>query len=155
MKKISRNYKNKPKQAETEIESQDKKPKKREKSLKSISKITQKDKTKFRNSPEWQDFRSEQLTTKKCTCDCCYRKLPSSKLSVHHKDLNADNYTNISNKQHFSLLCSHCHSSLHSFYTIIANRKNLTKNRDIYNLIKTFFLIPDYVTEYFKLLDNR
>lgn len=117
--------------------------------------LTQQEKAKFRRSEGWTDFRQEILTEKDCICDCCLRKLPSSKLNLHHKNLDSEQYTNISNKTHFSILCSNCHDTAHSFYSILINKKNKNKNRNIYELIRNFFIIPEEVTNYFKLLENK
>lgn len=117
--------------------------------------LTQQEKSKFRSTKTWTNFRTEILTEKDYVCDCCLRKLPSSKLNLHHRDLNSENYTNISDKTHFSLLCSNCHDTAHSFYSILINKKNKNKNVNIYNLIRTFFIFPEEVINYFKFLENK
>jgi len=117
--------------------------------------LTQQEKSKFRATKTWTNFRQQILTEKDCICDCCLRKLPSSKLNLHHKDLNSENYTNISDKTHFSLLCSNCHDTAHSFYSILINKKNKNKSVNIFNLIRTFFIFPEEVLQYFKLLENK
>lgn len=117
--------------------------------------LNQKEKAKFRATKIWTDFRQQILTEKDCICECCLRPLPSSKLNLHHRNLDSEQYTNISDKTHFSLLCSNCHDTAHSFYSILINKKNKNKNRNIFELIRRFFIFPEEVLQYFKFLENK
>lgn len=113
------------------------------------TKLSQKDKSKFRATNEWTEFRKGIIQKKNNKCDCCgiFFK-DTSKLNLHHKNLDSAEYTNISNPDNFSLLCSTCHDISHSLHTKIISKKNPTNNSDILNLVFPYFIFtPDQLKE--------
>lgn len=116
-------------------------------------KLTQNEKTKFRSSKEWTDFRKGIISKKNNTCDCCgvYFK-DMSKLNLHHRNLDSSEYTNISNPDNFSLLCSTCHDIAHSLHTKIISKRNPTNNADLLNICFNFFI---FTPEQTKDIKNR
>lgn len=113
--------------------------KKRVSKAKSIS-FTQKDKIKFRASKEWKDFRISKINEVNNLCELCGRHFPSPKLHIHHRDLDRDHYTDISDKSHFKVLDVTCHDFLHSVHSMVISKKNCTTNQKLIDLQKPFFI---------------
>lgn len=102
--------------------------------------LNQKDKSKFRSSTEWKDFRLQKIEESENKCDCCGRYFKSPKLHCHHKNLDRTKYTDISDKTHFSVLCTLCHGTLHSFHGLATSKKSPTTNNLIIELQSKFFI---------------
>ena len=110
--------------------------------VKRPSKSTQPAKSKFRSTVEWKDFRSQILLERNGLCELCGidHSKNTRKLELHHKDLNPNNYTDISDPTHFALLCGVCHKSVHQFHTRIISKKQPSKNTLLLAIDKLFFL---------------
>lgn len=102
--------------------------------------FSQKEKAKFRSTPDWKDFRAQKIQDANNICDCCGRYFQSPKLHCHHKNLAKEHYTDISDKTHFSILCSVCHDTVHWAHTLTVSKKNPTTNKLIIDLQKSFFI---------------
>lgn len=117
--------------------------------------VNQKDKAKFRKSVEWGDLREQFLMNHNSSCQCCGRKMPSSKLQLHHKDLDPNHYTDISDTSNFKILCNNCHQTVHSLYTILNNKKNQYKNSEMLTFIEPYFILSDHLKEIIETRKNR
>lgn len=96
---------------------------------------------KFRSSPEWADHRLKVLERSGGHCECCGIKYPSSKLQVHHKDLNKERYEELDDLENFVSLCSICHRSLHAFEKKVRNKKRAFQGEhSLAELIMRFFV---------------
>ena len=113
--------------------------KKRVSKSKPIS-FTQKDKIKFRASKEWKEFRIAKIAETNGLCELCGRAFPSPKLHIHHRNLDRDHYTDISDKSKFKVLCVTCHDFLHSVHSMVISMKNCTTNQKLIELQKPFFI---------------
>lgn len=102
--------------------------------------FTQKDKIKFRASKEWKDFRITKIAETNGLCELCGRAFPSPKLHIHHRDLERDHYTDISDKSKYKVLCVICHDFLHSVHSMVISKKNCTTNQKLIELQKPFFI---------------
>lgn len=75
--------------------------------------MNQKDKTKFRASKKWRDFRDKIRHEQKVD------PVTGSKLTrcanLHHMDLNADHYEDLSDESHFVFLNRKTHDTIHYF----------------------------------------
>lgn len=109
-----------------------------------------KDKVKFRQSKEWKEYRQSIIKERGPYCECCGMK--HKKLSLHHKDLDPTNYTNLSNPQKHVLLCSKCHSFLHHCYTQTFKKLSNQNNPDLVNIFLPFFILS---TKQLEILKNR
>lgn len=80
-------------------------------------------KSKFRKSPVWIEFR-EKLKTERCTCELCGND-NTKKLVVHHRYLNDDSrsYSNLS-PERFLVLCQLCHKYIHRLAASANRKKN-------------------------------
>lgn len=79
------------------------------------------EKTKFRSSKEWKEFRKNIITERGTYCECCGKKTRA--LQLHHKD--PEHYT-VLEKERFALLCSLCHKAVSDLERIKPeNRKKL------------------------------
>lgn len=94
------------------------------------SKSTQPAKIKFRSTIEWKDFRAQILQDRNGLCELCGidHSKHTRKLELHHKDLNPNNYTDISDPTHFALLCGVCHKSAHQFHARVKSKKQPSKS---------------------------
>ena len=76
--------------------------------------VNQKLKTKFRGSKEWKEFRAHMRDKQKVD------PITGAKLTrmanLHHKDLNEDHYTDISDESHFVFLNQAMHKTVHSLF---------------------------------------
>ena len=70
--------------------------------------MNSKQKTEFRKSKEWKQFRLHLLETRGYQCEACGIKKKSG-LQIHHQD--EANYTNLED-DHFTILCSMCHKEI-------------------------------------------
>lgn len=102
--------------------------------------MTQKEKAKFRSSADWKQFRIDMIAERDNVCDFCGRKFPNPKLHIHHRDLNSEHYTDISNKEHFAVLDNACHDTLHWMHTLATSKKNKTANQALIDLQAPFFI---------------
>ena len=75
---------------------------------------TQKDKTKFRTSKKWRDFRDKKRKEQKVD------PITGAKLTrmanLHHKDLDEEHYEDISNEDNFVFLNKKTHDVVHFFF---------------------------------------
>jgi 5-methylcytosine-specific restriction endonuclease McrA len=71
--------------------------------------MNSKEKTSFRRTEEWKQFRITLIKERNNTCELCGSIKPSSQLQVHH--INPDDYTNL-NKKYFAVLCKSCHKEI-------------------------------------------
>lgn len=99
-------------------------------------------KRKFRSTVEWKDFRAQIIKERNGLCDFCgiSHMKATKKLELHHKDLNPNNYTDISNPSNFALLCGNCHKSAHQFHTRVISKHQPTTNKIIIEIDKQFFI---------------
>lgn len=72
----------------------------------------QKLKTKFRASKKWKDFRHSKYVEQGGKCPVCGMKLGKT-ANLHHIDLRAENYQDLSNSNNFVFLCRTCHEFIH------------------------------------------
>lgn len=114
-------------------------PKKQIKQKEKIG-LNQKEKSKFRSTPEWKQFRVDKIVETDGKCECCGRKFKSPKLHIHHMDLDSTKYTDISDPTRFKVLCNACHDTLHWAHTLTISKKNPTSNQNIINLQAPFFI---------------
>ena len=111
--------------------------------------LTATEKKKFRQSKEWKEFRVKKLQDADNKCECCGVK--SKVLHLHHKNLDKEQYTNISNPSHFVILCKSCHDIAHFYFNRLIHKTNQSKNPAMFNLIRNFFILsPENV----KKLEN-
>lgn len=99
--------------------------------------MTNKERTKFRSTNTWKDFRLEILKGRGPYCECCGMKHKS--LTLHHRNMDKTQYTNLSDPSHFRLLCRTCHDFAHHCYTQV-NKKNAKPHNRIVNFIIPFFI---------------
>lgn len=92
--------------------------------------MNQKDKTKFRSSKEWKAFR-KALKDEQKVDPLTLNKL-TTRANCHHRDLNPEHYSNISDKSHFVVYNSMSHDTVHFLYNI-ARRCGLN---ELFNRLK-------------------
>ena len=105
--------------------------------------LNQKDKSKFRSSTEWKDFRLQKIEESENKCDLCNNIFignRSRKLNLHHRCLDPRQYTDISDKTRFSILCSNCHEFCHTMEKRVNNKKIPCTDSDILSIVKRFFI---------------
>lgn len=91
-----------------------------------IKKVTTQDlKTKFRRSKAWKDFRQKIKKIQKT--DPITGKPLATTYNLHHKDLDSNHYTDISDQTHFIGLNSQSHDVVHYFYGDSGKKKNWRK----------------------------
>ena len=71
-------------------------------------------KESFRKSKKWEVFRKFKYA--ESSKDFITHKRLKNNYNLHHLDLNPDNYTDISNPDHFENLNSETHSIVHKLY---------------------------------------
>lgn len=76
---------------------------------------SQKAKRNFRASKKWRDFRHQKFVEQNGRCPICNMKLGKT-ANLHHKDLNAEHYEDLSNPDNFVFLCNSCHDFVHYKY---------------------------------------
>lgn len=86
------------------------------------------DKTKFRASKEWKEFR-KKLSVRK-TDEITLSPLRKG-YNIHHLDLNKDNYCNIENENNFCVLNKKTHEVLHFLYSYYKKDKSILKRLKI------------------------
>lgn len=70
--------------------------------------MNSKEKSKYRKTKEWTDFRDSLLKERDYTCEICGKRSKKG-LNIHHYD--EENYTDLQPHK-FAVLCRFCHSSL-------------------------------------------
>lgn len=65
-----------------------------------------KEKTAFRRTKQWKDFRKKLIEERGTYCQCCGKK--TKLLQLHHVDKSLENYQDL-NPDKFFLLCAMCH----------------------------------------------
>lgn len=75
----------------------------------------QKRKTKFRQSAKWKKFRHFMNVKQKGLCFITHKKLLKC-ANLHHMDLNADNYEDLSNPDNFVFLNKSMHDTVHTLW---------------------------------------
>lgn len=88
----------------------------------------QKMKRDFRASKPWKEFRKD-LKEKQKIDPLSKRKL-TKMTNCHHRDLDENNYTDLSNEEHFVMLNNYSHKTIHYLYNIAKVRglKSLMAN---------------------------
>ena len=85
--------------------------------------MSQKDKTKFRQSIKWKKFKTYIKKTRKLDCITLY---PLRKgWNLHHLNLNEEHYTDLSNETHFEPLNRKTHETIHFLYNYYAKDKEI------------------------------
>lgn len=74
----------------------------------------QKEKTKFRSTKAWKEFRA-RMREKQKTDPVTGAKL-TRQSNLHHMDLNEDHYTDISDESHFVFLNNATHKCVHFLF---------------------------------------
>lgn len=77
--------------------------------------IQQKNKRKFRQSTKWKKFRNYLITRQKGIDIITGKKLCKG-ADCHHLDLNENNYSDLSNVDHFVMLNKQTHKYIHWLY---------------------------------------
>lgn len=76
---------------------------------------TQKKKRNFRDSKKWKDFRKRKMLEQKGICALSKRKL-TGRWNLHHLDLDATHYEDLSDPTKYVALNSRQHSLVHEIY---------------------------------------
>lgn len=112
--------------------------------------MTSKERNKFRSTVTWKNFRLEILKERGIYCECCGMKHKS--LTLHHRNMDKTQYTNLSDVTHFSLLCRNCHDFLHHIHTQTFKKLSNQNNPDLINTFLPFFILSTIQLE---ILKNR
>jgi hypothetical protein len=84
--------------------------------------LTSKEKSSFRRTKKWIEFRNKTIKARGNKCELCgFEK----RLTLHHVHLNdnAISYTTLT-EDRFKVLCSHCHKFLHLVERSYHRKKN-------------------------------
>ena len=93
-------------------------------------KSTQSEKTKFRSSPAWKNFRSE--IKEECGgIDCITLSKLRPGANLHHKDLRAEHYEEISDHSRFSFLNKATHDCVHFLYRYYDKDPDVLKRLEV------------------------
>jgi hypothetical protein len=93
-------------------------------------KSTQSEKTKFRSSPTWKNFRSE--IKEECGgIDCITLSKLRPGANLHHKDLRAEHYEEISDHSRFSFLNKATHDCVHFLYRYYDKDPDVLKRLEV------------------------
>ena len=93
-------------------------------------KSTQSLKTKFRSSPVWKNFRSEMK--KECSgIDAITLSKLRPGANLHHKDLRAEHYEEISDHSRFSFLNKATHDCVHFLYRYYDKDPDVLKRLEV------------------------
>lgn len=76
---------------------------------------TQKKKRNFRDSKKWRDFRKTKMLEQKGICALSKRKL-TGRWNLHHLDLDATHYEDLSDPTKFCCLNKKQHDIIHELY---------------------------------------
>lgn len=88
---------------------------------------TQKMKTKFRSSKAWKDFKQVIKAEQGGKCAVTGGKLTRT-ANLHHKDLDASHYADISDKTHFVFLSNTAHETVHWLWRSRLGWRTVMKN---------------------------
>lgn len=92
--------------------------------------MSQKDKTKFRQSAKWKRFKVYMRKTKKVDCVTLYPLRKGHNL--HHLDLDEAHYEDISDETHFEPLNRKTHETVHFLYPYyVKDEKIIDRLRDL------------------------
>jgi hypothetical protein len=103
--------------------------------------LTSKEKSIFRKTKQWIEFRNATIQKKGNKCELCgYEK----RLTLHHIYLNdsAESYTNLS-EERFKVLDANCHKWLHQIERSYHRKKNPTEPEDRIKSILDEFIIVE------------
>ena len=93
-------------------------------------KSTQSEKTKFRSSPTWKNFRSE--IKEECGgIDCITLSKLRPGANLHHCDLRAEHYEEISDHSRFSFLNKATHDCVHFLYRYYDKDPDVLKRLEV------------------------
>ena len=93
-------------------------------------KSTQSEKTKFRSSPAWKNFRREMK--EECGgIDCITLSKLRPGANLHHKDLRAEHYEEISDHSRFSFLNKATHDCVHFLYRYYDKDPDVLKRLEV------------------------
>lgn len=90
---------------------------------------TKNEKTEFRQSDEWKNFRKSMIKLHDCKCDECGHKFNQEDLEVHHL-IESEDYDNL-NPTRFLVLCKTCHDRIHNYLEEERTVKPLKKVKKI------------------------
>lgn len=102
---------------------------------------TSKDKTAFRKTKEWIEFRNALIKERRF-CEVCGNNL---RLQCHHRHLNdkPEEYSNLS-PERFAVLCFSCHNYFHKLSRTLNRKKNTPVPRnDIKELCDYLIILPE------------
>ena len=93
-------------------------------------KSTQSEKTKFRSSPTWKNFRREMK--ERCGgIDCITLSKLRPGANLHHCDLRAEHYEDISDPSHFAFLNKATHDCVHFLYRYYDKDPDVLKRLEV------------------------
>ena len=90
--------------------------------------MTSKEKTAFRQTKVWKDFRKLKRETD-CKDALTHKKL-SSHFNLHHLDLHPENYKDLSNPDNYACVNHKSHDCIHFLYTYYK------KDKEVLNRLK-------------------
>jgi len=102
--------------------------------------ITSKEKSKFRASKKWKDFRRKLMEERGAVCELCGTKYSGKRrrmIQVHHLD--PDNYTDL-RPEKFVLLCSLDHTLVERISKKILSKNIELPNKSVWLLLLERFL---------------
>lgn len=85
---------------------------------------TSKMKATFRHSKQWRDFRNH-IRTKQNGIDPITKRKLAQGANLHHRNLLAEDYTDLSNENDFVMLSSTTHKMLHWLYVYWSKDKSI------------------------------
>lgn len=93
--------------------------------------MTQKEKTKFRATVKWKQFKAN-IQSKQHNIDPITLKPLYKGANLHHCDLNSNHYTDISNEDNFVLLNKHTHETLHFLFNYYKDDESILDRFEFY-----------------------
>ena len=97
--------------------------------------MSQKEKTKFRQSAKWKKFRN--YLKKLRSVDCVTLKPLRAGWNLHHLNLDEKDYTDISDETHFACLNKKTHDMVHFLYVYyVKDEKILDRLKEILDKMK-------------------
>jgi len=101
--------------------------------------MSQKDKTKFRQSAKWKKFKVYMKKLKKVDCVTLFPLRKGHNL--HHLDLNDEHYTDISDISHFEPLNRKTHETVHFLYSYYVKDEKIIDR--LHDLLERMRVIND------------
>lgn len=94
-----------------------------------------KEKTAFRRTKQWKDFRKKLIGKRGQFCQCCGKK--TKLLQLHHADGSLENYQNL-NPNNFYLLCAMCHKCVSALEQIKPENWYKIRSKEWVDLYRRF-----------------